>query len=176
MLNFLSLANLREIFSLFIEFCMQMDKVDREILEILQKDSTASLNDIADAVNLTTTPCWKRLKKLEDAGVITKRVALLEPELLGLSLTVFVMVQTNDHSHEWYRKFVATVEEFPEVMEFYRMAGEYDYMMKVLAKDMNDFDHFYKKLVNSVDGLNNVTSTFAMESLKYTTELPLANF
>ncbi len=176
MLYFLYLANLREIFSLFIEFCMYMDKVDREILAILQKDSTASLNDIADAVNLTTTPCWKRLKKLEDAGVITKRVALLEPELLGLSLTVFVMVQTNDHSHEWYRKFVATVEEFPEVMEFYRMAGEYDYMMKVLAKDMNDFDHFYKKLVNSVDGLNNVTSTFAMESLKYTTELPLANF
>ncbi len=155
---------------------MQLDKVDREILAILQKDSTASLNDIAEAVNLTTTPCWKRLKKLEGAGVITKRVALLEPELLGLSLTVFVMVQTNDHSHEWYRKFVATVEEFPEVMEFYRMAGEYDYMMKVLAKDMNDFDHFYKKLVNSVDGLNNVTSTFAMESLKYTTELPLANF
>ncbi len=153
---------------------MSIDKVDRKILAILQQDSTVSLNDIAEAVNLTTTPCWKRLKKLEELGVINKRVALLEPEALGLSLTVFVMIQTNDHSHEWYRKFVATVEEFPEVMEFYRMAGEYDYMMKVLAKDMNDFDQFYKKLVNSVDGLNNVTSTFAMESLKYTTELPLA--
>ncbi len=174
MLIFLSLVNLRENFSLYIGFCMSLDKVDRKILAILQKDSTASLNEIADAVNLTTTPCWKRLKKLEELGAINKRVALLEPEALGLTLTVFVMVQTNDHSHEWYRKFVATVEDFPEVMEFYRMAGEYDYMMKVLAKDMNDFDQFYKKLVNSVDGLNNVTSTFAMESLKYTTELPLA--
>lgn len=174
MLIFLSLANLIENFSLLVGFCMSIDRVDRKILAILQKDSTASLSEIADAVNLTTTPCWKRLKKLEELGVINKRVALLEPEALGLSLTVFVMVQTNDHSHEWYRKFVATVEDFPEVMEFYRMAGEYDYMMKVLAKDMNDFDQFYKKLVNSVDGLNNVTSTFAMESLKYTTELPLA--
>ncbi len=174
MLIFLSLVNLRENFSLNVGFYMSLDKVDRKILAILQKDSTASLNEIADAVNLTTTPCWKRLKKLEELGVINKRVALLEPEALGLTLTVFVMVQTNDHSHEWYRKFVATVEDFPEVMEFYRMAGEYDYMMKVLAKDMNDFDQFYKKLVNSVDGLNNVTSTFAMESLKYTTELPLA--
>ena len=153
---------------------MLIDSVDRKILAMLQKDSTVSLNDIAEAVNLTTTPCWKRLKKLEEMGVITKRVALLEPETLGLSLTVFVLVQTNDHSHEWYRRFVATVEEFPEVMEFYRMAGEYDYMMKVLAKDMNDFDQFYNKLVNTVDGLNNVTSTFAMESLKYTTELPLS--
>ncbi len=174
MLIFLSLANLIEKLSLLIRICMSIDRVDRKILAMLQKDSTLSLNDIADAVNLTTTPCWKRLKKLEELGVINKRVALLEPEALGLSLTVFVMVQTNDHSHEWYRKFVATVEDFPEVMEFYRMAGEYDYMMKVLAKDMNDFDQFYKKLVNSVDGLNNVTSTFAMESLKYTTELPLA--
>jgi len=150
-----------------------LDKIDRQMLAILQQDSTVSLNDLAEAVNLTTTPCWKRLKKLEEQGVIDKRVALLNPEQLGLSLTVFVLVKTNDHSHEWYKNFVKTVEEFPEVMEFYRMAGEYDYMMKVLAKDMKCFDQFYKKLVNSVDGLNNVTSTFAMESLKYTTELPL---
>ncbi len=154
---------------------MALDRVDRKILAILQQDSTVSLNDLAEAVNLTTTPCWKRLKKLEELGVIAKRVALLDPESLGLSFTVFVLVQTSDHSHEWYRNFVATVEVFPEVMEFYRMAGEYDYMMKVLVKDMKDYDQFYKKLVNSVDGLNNVTSTFAMESLKYTTELPLAD-
>jgi len=150
-----------------------LDKIDRQILAILQKDSTVSLNDLAEAVNLTTTPCWKRLKKLEESGVIAKRVALLEPEKLGLSFTVFVLVKTSDHSHEWYQSFVEAVEDFPEVMEFYRMAGEYDYMMKVLVKDMKCFDQFYKKLVNSVDGLTNVTSTFAMESLKYTTELPL---
>lgn len=152
-----------------------IDKTDRKILELLQNDATLSLNDLAEAVNLTTTPCWKRLKKLEDAGVIEKRVALLNPEKLGLSFTAFVMVKTNDHSHEWYSQFVETVSEFPEVMEFYRMAGEYDYMMKVLVNDMKSFDRFYKKLVNSVEGISNVTSTFAMEPLKYTTALPLSD-
>lgn len=148
--------------------------MDRQILAMLQQDATLSLNDLADAVNLTTTPCWKRLKKLEESGVLTKRVALLDADKLGLSFIAFVMVKTSDHSHEWYQRFVSSVESYPEVMEFYRMAGEYDYMMKVLVKDMKHFDQFYKKLVNGVDGLNNVTSTFAMESLKYTTELPLS--
>ena len=100
-------------------------------------------------------------------------MALLNPDKLDLSFTAFVMVKTSDHSHEWYSQFVETVSEFPEVMEFYRMAGEYDYMMKVLVKDMPCFDQFYKKLVNSVVGISNVTSTFAMEPLKYTTALPL---
>ena len=144
------------------------------ILSLLQQDSTLSLNDLAEAVNLTTTPCWKRLKKLEESGVIARRVALLDPEKLDLSFTAFVLIKTSDHSHEWYSHFVVTVSEYPEVMEFYRMAGEYDYMMKVLVKDMKCFDQFYKKLVNGVKGINNVTSTFAMESLKYTTQLPLA--
>jgi Lrp/AsnC family transcriptional regulator len=152
---------------------MKLDSVDKQILRLLQNDSSLSLNDLADAVNLTTTPCWKRLKKLEDSGVIKKRVMLLDPEVVGLSFTAFVMIQTSDHSHEWYRRFVDTVTDYDEVMEFYRMAGEYDYMMKVLARDMRSFDEFYKKLVNSVEGLSKVTSTFAMESLKYTTELPL---
>lgn len=152
---------------------MGLDRVDKQILKLLQKDSSLALNDLAEAVNLTTTPCWKRLKKLEDAGIIKKRVMLLDPERIGLSFTAFVMVQTSDHSHEWYRRFVDTVTEYDEVMEFYRMAGEYDYMLKVVAKDMRRFDEFYKKLVNSVQGLSKVTSTFAMESLKYTTELPL---
>ncbi|UPQ88859.1 Lrp/AsnC family transcriptional regulator [Vibrio sinaloensis] len=152
----------------------ELDKIDRKILDLLQNDATLSLNELADAVNLTTTPCWKRLKKLEEAGVIQKRVALLNPEKLDLSFTAFVLVKTSDHSHEWYQQFVSTATQFPEVMEFYRMAGEYDYMMKVLVKDMPSFDRFYKKLVNSVAGLSNVTSTFAMEPLKYTTALPIA--
>lgn len=105
--------------------------------------------------------------------MIEKRVALLNPEKLDLSFTAFVLVKTSDHSHEWYGRFVGTVSEFPEVMEFYRMAGEYDYMLKVQVRDMKCFDEFYKRLVNSVDGLSNVTSTFAMEPLKYTTALPL---
>ena len=151
----------------------EIDKIDRKILNLLQSDATVSLSDLAEAVNLTTTPCWKRLKKLESAGVIQKRVALLNPEKLDLSFTAFVLVKTSDHSHEWYSQFVSTASDFPEVMEFYRMAGEYDYMMKVLVKDMQCFDTFYKKLVNSVEGISNVTSTFAMEPLKYTTALPI---
>ncbi|UGA53853.1 Lrp/AsnC family transcriptional regulator [Vibrio sp. DW001] len=152
---------------------MELDKTDRKLLSMLQVDSTLSLNALAEAVNLTTTPCWKRLKKLEDNGVISKRVALLNPEKLGLLFTAFVLIKTSNHSHEWYSHFVETVTPFPEVMEFYRMAGEYDYMMKVQVEDMKCFDLFYKKMVNSVEGISNVTSTFAMEPLKYTTALPL---
>lgn len=152
---------------------MKLDKTDRTILSILQNDSTISLNELAEIVNLTTTPCWKRVKRLEDEGIIYKRVALLNPEKLGLLFTAFVLLKTTDHSHEWYSCFVDTVSVFPEVIEFYRMAGEYDYMMKVQVEDMKRFDHFYKKLVNSVKGISNVTSTFAMEPLKYTTALPI---
>ncbi|WP_117233311.1 Lrp/AsnC family transcriptional regulator [Vibrio maerlii] len=152
---------------------MELDNTDKKLLSLLQNDGTLSLNELAESVNLTTTPCWKRLKRLEDNGILEKRVALVNPDKLGLSFTAFVLVRTNDHSHEWYHRFASTVSEFPEVMEFYRMAGEYDYMMKVLVEDMKRFDQFYKKLVNSVDGISNVTSTFAMESLKYTTALPI---
>ncbi|EGQ9303258.1 Lrp/AsnC family transcriptional regulator [Vibrio vulnificus] len=150
-----------------------LDKVDLKLLSLLQQDGTLSLSDLAEQVNLTTTPCWKRLKRLEDEGFIEKKVVLLNAEKLDLSFIAFVQIKTCDHSYAWYDRFVATVNDFPEVMEFYRMAGEYDYMMKVLVKDMKNFDTFYKKLVNSVEGISNVTSTFAMEPLKYTTALPL---
>ncbi|AIV04995.1 transcriptional regulator [Vibrio harveyi] len=152
---------------------MGLDKIDKQLLSFLQNDGTLSLNDLAERVNLTTTPCWKRLKKLEDEGYIEKRVALLSAEKLDLSFIAFVQLKTSDHSEGWYNHFVTTVSDFPEVMEFYRMAGEYDYMMKVVVKDMKCFDDFYKRLVNSVKGLSNVTSTFAMEPIKYTTELPI---
>jgi len=152
---------------------MKLDKTDRIILSILQKDSTVSIGDLAERVNLTTTPCWKRIKRLEDEGVIQKRVALLDPEKLGLLFTAFVSLKTTDHSHQWYNHFVEIVSVFPEVIEFYRMTGEYDYMLKVQVEDMKRFDLFYKKLVNSVQGISNVTSTFAMEPLKYTTALPI---
>ncbi len=152
---------------------MSLDKIDRQLLSFLQNDGTLSLNDLAERVNLTTTPCWKRLKKLEDEGYVEKRVALLSAEKLDLSFIAFVQLKTSDHSEGWYHHFVTTVSDFPEVMEFYRMAGEYDYMMKVVVKDMKCFDEFYKRLVNSVRGLSNVTSTFAMEPIKYTTELPI---
>ncbi len=152
---------------------MELDATDVTLLRLLQQDATLSLGELAERVNLTTTPCWKRIKRFEEAGIIDKRVALLNPSPLGLDFTAFVMLKTTDHSYGWYQSFTETVSEFEEVMEFYRMAGEYDYMLKVVVKDMRDFDLFYKKMVNAVSGIADVTSTFAMESIKYTTELPI---
>jgi len=150
-----------------------LDKIDRKLLSLLQNDCTLSLQALADAVNLTTTPCWKRLKKLEDDGVLLGRVALLDPEKLGLGLTAFVLIKTQHHSSDWYSRFVTQVSEMPEVLGFWRMAGEYDYLMRVQVADMKRYDDFYKRLVNSVPGLSDVTSSFAMEQIKYTTALPI---
>ncbi|AWH87847.1 Lrp/AsnC family transcriptional regulator [Limnobaculum parvum] len=151
-----------------------LDKIDRKILTLLQKDCTLSLQTLADEVSLTSTPCWKRLKRLEDEGYIRHKVALLDAEKLGLSLTAFVLIKTQCHSRDWYQSFVDCVEDMPEVMAFYRMAGEYDYLMRVQVADMKSFDNFYKRLVNSVSGLSDVTSSFAMEEIKLTTCLPIA--
>ncbi|KAA5970129.1 MULTISPECIES: Lrp/AsnC family transcriptional regulator [unclassified Pantoea] len=150
-----------------------IDKIDRKLLALLQKDCTLSLQALAEAVNLTTTPCWKRLKKLEDDGIIRARVALLDGEKLGLSLTAFMLIKTQQHSSEWFRQFVAVVEPMPEVMAFYRMAGEYDYLLRIQVADMKSYDAFYKRLVNGVPGLIDVTSSFAMEEIKYSTALPV---
>ncbi len=151
-----------------------LDKIDRKLLSLLQEDCTLSLQALADAVNLTTTPCWKRLKKLEDDGVVRAKVALLDPEKLGLGLTAFVLIKTQQHSSEWYCKFVCVVEDMPEVLGFWRMAGEYDYLMRVQVADMKRYDDFYKRLVNGIPGLTDVTSSFAMEQIKYTTALPIS--
>ncbi|WEP50634.1 Lrp/AsnC family transcriptional regulator [Cronobacter dublinensis subsp. beijingensis] len=150
-----------------------LDKIDCRLLALLQEDATLSLQALADAVNLTTTPCWKRLRRLEDDGYIIKRVALLDPKKLGLGLTAFMLIKTQHHSSDWYSQFVAVVEEMPEVLGFWRMAGEYDYLMRVQVADMKSYDDFYKRLVNRVPGLSDVTSSFAMEQIKYTTALPL---
>ena len=150
-----------------------LDKIDKKLLSLLQVDSSVSLNTLAEAVNLTSTPCWKRLKRLEDEGYILGRVTLLDSEKLGLGLTVIVMIRTQHHNSEWYDQFVTFVNQMPEVMAFYRMAGEYDYLMQVEVRDMKSYDLFYKKLVNGVQGLIDVTSSFAMERIKYTTALPI---
>ncbi|MEY8710601.1 transcriptional regulator [Mangrovibacter phragmitis] len=150
-----------------------LDKTDCRLLALLQEDCTYSLQALADAVNLTTTPCWKRLKRLEDEGYILGKVALLNPELLGLNLTAFVLIKTQNHSSEWYNQFVNVVSAMTEVLGFWRMAGEYDYLLRVQVADMKRFDDFYKRLVNNVPGLSDVTSSFAMEQIKYTTSLPL---
>jgi Lrp/AsnC family transcriptional regulator, cysteine-sensing transcriptional activator len=150
-----------------------MDAIDRKILSVVQQDASLSVAEIGQRVGLSSTPCWKRLQKLEAEGVITRRVALVDPEKIGLGITVFVSVETGDHSQDWLKRFAETVSAMPEVMEFYRMAGDVDYMVRVVVKDMQSYDTFYKKLIETVP-LKNVTSRFAMERIKQTTALPIA--
>ncbi|MBL4581434.1 MAG: Lrp/AsnC family transcriptional regulator [Gammaproteobacteria bacterium] len=149
-----------------------MDKIDLSILKLLQEDSTLSTADIAEQVGLSTTPCWRRIQRLEESGVIRKKVALLSRAKLNLGVNVFVAVKTNQHNWQWLAKFSEAVSQFPEVVEFYRMAGESDYLLRVVVPDMPAFDTFYKKLVQTTD-LSDVSSSFAMEQIKYTTSLPL---
>jgi Lrp/AsnC family transcriptional regulator len=149
-----------------------MDSTDRKILAILQQDASLSVADVAARVNLSQTPCWRRIQKLADSGVITKRVALVDPDALGLGLTVFVEIETGDHSKEWLGKFAAAITEMPEVMEIYRMAGDVDYMLRITVPNMAAVDTFYQRLISLVP-LKNVTSRFAMERVKYTTAYPV---
>ena len=138
-----------------------MDAIDRKIVALLQEDASLSLAQIAHRVALSQSPCWKRIQRLEKAGVILRRVALVNPESIGMGLTVFVSIETGDHSTAW-----------PEVMEFYRMAGDIDYMLRVVVPDMQAYDAFYKRLIDAMP-LKNVTSRFAMERIKSTTAFPL---
>jgi Lrp/AsnC family transcriptional regulator len=149
-----------------------LDATDRKILAILQEDASLSVADVAARVNLSQTPCWRRIQKLTDSGVITKRVALVDPDALGLGLTVFVEIETGDHSQEWLGKFAAAIKEMPEVMEIYRMAGDVDYMLRITVPNMGAVDTFYQRLISLVP-LKNVTSRFAMERVKYTTAYPV---
>jgi Lrp/AsnC family transcriptional regulator len=149
-----------------------MDAIDRKILTLLQRNANLSIAELADKVGLSQTPCWKRVQKLEGLGVITGRVALVSPEKLGLGLTVLVEIETSDHSKEWLGNFAARIAAMPEVMEFYRMAGDVDYMLRVVVADMAAYDGFYKRLIETVP-LKNVTSRFAMERIKSTTAYPV---
>ena len=149
-----------------------MDAIDRKILAVMQEDASLSVAEIGSRVGLSSTPCWKRIQRLEADGVIQKRVALIDPVKIGLGITVFVSVETGDHSREWLGRFAETVGAMPEVMEFYRMAGDVDYMLRVVVPDIAGYDTFYKKLIGTVP-LKNVTSRFAMEKIKSTTSLPI---
>ncbi len=150
-----------------------MDAIDRKILAVVQEDASLPVAEIGQRVGLSSTPCWKRLQRLEADGIITGRVALVDPDKVGLGITVFVSVETGDHSQDWLKRFAEVVGAMPEVMEFYRMAGDVDYMLRVVVRDMQDYDGFYKRLIGTV-ALKNVTSRFAMERIKSTTVLPLA--
>jgi Lrp/AsnC family transcriptional regulator len=149
-----------------------MDAIDRKILLTLQEDASLSVAEIGQRVGLSSTPCWKRIQRLESEGVIQRRVAIVDQDKVGLGITVFVSVETGDHSQDWLSRFAKLVSEMPEVMEFYRMAGDVDYMLRVVTADMQSYDAFYKKLIAAIP-LKNVTSRFAMEKIKSTTMLPI---
>lgn len=146
--------------------------MDLKILKLLQQDCTRPVADIGKAVGLSTTPCWRRIQKMEEAGVIRKRVALLDAEQVSAGVSVFVAIKTDQHSLDWLERFHAAVIEFEEVVEFYRMSGDVDYLLRVAVPDIAAYDAFYKKLISKID-IANVTSTFAMEQIKGTTALPL---
>jgi len=149
-----------------------LDPIDKRILRELQRDATVPIADLALHVGLSQTPCWKRVKRLTDSGVITRRVALLAREKLDLGLVVFVSVRTNRHDQEWLDLFAKAASTMSEVVEFYRLSGDTDYLLKVLVKDISAYDAFYKRLIAAVP-LSDVSSAFAMEQIKYTTALPV---
>lgn len=150
-----------------------MDRTDRRILALLQEDATLPVAELARRVQLSQTPCWKRLQKLKASGVIRKQVALCDPAKLGLGTTVFVAVRTSQHNDAWLRKFDAAVKTIPEIVEVYRMSGEVDYLLRVVTSDIAGYDAVYRRLIKAVE-LSDVSSSFAMETIKSTTALPLS--
>jgi len=151
---------------------MAFDEIDRKILTILQKNATMPVAELGRKVGLSTTPCWRRIQKMEEDGVIQRRVAILDPVKVNAGVSVFMAVRTSEHSDAWLRTFAAAVEEFPEVVEFYRMSGEVDYMLRVVVPDIAAYDDFYRRLIAKIT-LTDVSSSFSMEQIKYTTAMPL---
>ena len=149
-----------------------MDHIDKAIIAQIQRDASTPVSDIAESVGLSQTPCWRRIKRLEEEGVIARRVALVDPAHAGLRLTAFVAVRAARHDDQWLAKFSAHVRAIPEIVEIHRMSGDVDYLMKVVCPDMASFDRIYKRLISGAE-FSDVSSTFSMETLKATTELPL---
>lgn len=150
----------------------ELDQTDLRILALLQEDCTTPVAEIGRQVGLSTTPCWRRIQRLEADGVIERRVALLNPQKLGVGVTVFVAITAGSHSEEWLQRFRAAIEDMPEVVELYRMSGQVDYLMRVVVPDIEQYDRVYKKLIARVE-CKDVSSSFAMEQMKFTTRLPL---
>ena len=149
-----------------------MDSTDLKILAIVQEDASLSIAEVAARVNLSQTPCWRRIQRLEQSGVIERRVAILNPQAIGMDISVFVSIESGDHSTEWLARFSTLLSRMPEVMEVHRMAGDIDYLLHVTVPSMGAYDAFYRKLIGEVP-LKNVTSRFAMERVKFTTAYPL---
>ena len=149
-----------------------MDRKDRLILNILQSEAGLSMQELADRTALSKSAVWRRVRDLEDSGVIRQRVALLDPEALGFGLTVFALVRTSQHSDSWFARFEAAVDAIPEILEFHRMSGDVDYLLRVVARDIGHYDQIYKRLIRAVD-FADISSTFVMETLKSGVALPI---
>lgn len=150
-----------------------MDAVDWKILDLLQRDATIPIAEIADRVNLSQTPCWRRVQRLEEDGYILGRVALLSPKKVGLGVTVFAQVKTCQHNKDWFHRFNEVVQSIPEVVEFYRMSGNIDYLLRIVVPDIEGYDAVYQRLIANTE-IFDVSSHFSMEQLKYTTTLPIS--
>jgi Lrp/AsnC family transcriptional regulator len=145
---------------------IEIDSIDRQILRLLQTDVTQSVQQIAEKVGLTNNPCWRRIRRLEESGVIKKRVAVVDPAKVGLGTTAFVMIKTDRHTADWLSNFKQRIQEIPEIVECHRMTGAVDYLLKVLVKDLTHYDYVYQKLISAIPDLSDVSSTFSMENLK----------
>lgn len=150
----------------------KLDATDRKILALLQQNAETPLADLAQAVNLSSTPCWRRIQRLREHGFITRQVALVDARKINLAVTAFVAVRTNQHNQAWFDSFRDAVRDIPEIVEFYRMSGDVDYLLRVVVPDIAAYDAVYKRLIRSVN-LSDVSTSFAMEELKFTTALPL---
>ena len=150
-----------------------MDKINREILTILQADATVPVAEIAERVHLSQTPCWKRIQKLKEEGIIRQQVVLCDPQKLGFGTTVFVGIRTNQHNEKWLRQFAQAVHDIPEIVETYRMSGDVDYLLRIVVPDIRGYDAVYKRLIKAVE-LVDVSSSFAMEQIKYSTAIPVS--
>jgi Lrp/AsnC family transcriptional regulator len=150
----------------------KLDAIDLRILREIQSDAALPLADLAEKVGLSATPCWRRLQKLEQRGVIRKRVALLDRRKLNVRITVFIAIRTSQHNTDWLEAFSQAVRDIPEIVDVYRMSGEIDYLLRAYVPDIESYDEVYKKLISKVS-LTDVTSMFAMEEIKSTTEVPL---
>ena len=151
----------------------KLDKIDRQILAILQDDASVPIQQIAEQVGLSVNPCWRRIRQMEQAGVIQGRVALVNPEKVGLGLTVYVRVKTREHSADWARKLNQVIAAMPEILECHRIGGDVDYLLKVVVEDMSGYDRTYKELIDSLPSLADVSALFSMERLKSATALPI---
>lgn len=152
---------------------LNIDPKDCDILRELQKDSAQSIEDIATKVHLSRNACWRRVKALEEAGVIRGRVALLDAAKLNLGVTAFIAIKTSSHEQRWLEKFSAAVKDMPEIIAVYRTTGDTDYLLHAVVPDIAGYDKLYKRLIAKIP-LNDVSSSFVMEKVKETTVLPLA--